>query len=549
MGQLQVFIDVTRDRSLRRVAAGFTGFSLMAYGGWITVLVYAYGQGGVSEASLVGFILLMPAAVIAPVASYAGDRFRRDRVMALSYAVQALVCVALGVTMLAGAPPAIVYLAAAVRTISVTFTRPALGALLPAISETPQALTSANVSVGLIEAVGAFVGPAMAGLIIAIWEPGVVFVVLAAVMALATLTAALVRVPEGRTAGLVGWVPDSLWSEIAGGFTLIRRKRDPRMLIEILGLGFVIVGALDVAYPAIAVELLGESRSAAGFLSAALGAGGLVGAGLSVALVGWRRLTPTMAIGAFMLGVPVMALAAMSTMWAALLVLGIAGAGYRLVLITGRTLLQGTTPDDVLARVFGVLEGLNMACFAIGAMAVFVLESLVGLEMTLVIVGVLFPVVLALQHRRLLAIDAARPLPDLELTRLLRSVPIFGPLPVYMLEQLAMNVERATPRPGEVIIREGEDGDVAYVVAAGEVEITKSGEPVAIAGEGDYFGEIALLRDVPRTATVVAKAGVVLYGFQRDVFLEAVTGHPRSLAHADAVATGYLGDAEPPGPN
>lgn len=259
--------------------------------------------------------------------------------------------------------------------------------------------------------------------------------------------------------------------------------------------------------------------------------------------IGWRRLTPTMVIGGLMLGLPVAALAAISNLAGALLALGVAGAGYRLVLIAGRTLLQGTTPDDVLARVFGVLEGLNMLCFALGAIAVLVLDAVVGLESTLLIVGILIPIVLLVAHRRLLAIDAARPIPDWELTSLLRSVPIFGPLPIYTLEQLSANVERLTPGTGEVVIREGDPGDVAYVVAAGEVEIRKSGESLARSGVGDYFGEIALLRDVPRTATVVAGEDVVLYGFQRDVFLEAVTGHPRSLAHANTRAEEHLDDS------
>jgi MFS family permease len=540
VNQLQVLAEVSREPNLRRIAAGFTGFSLMAYGGWITVLVYAYGQGGVSEASLVGFAVLMPAAFVAPLASYAGDRFRRERVIAASYLVQAVVCVVLAVTMLAGAPALLVYIVAGLRTISVTFTRPALSALLPALAETPQSLTSANVSTGIIEAIGAFLGPALAGLLIAVWEPGGVFVVLAPIMALATLTALLVKVPPGRTEAMVGWAPLSLRSEIAGGLSLVRTKRDPRLLIEILGLAFVIVGALDVAYAAIAVELLGESDSTAGFLSAALGAGGLLGAAVSVMLIGWRRLTPTMAVGALMLGIPVITLAVVSQLWLALLVLGVAGAGYRLVLIAGRTLLQGTTPDDVLARVFGVLEGLNMFCFALGAMAVFILEAVGGLKWALLIVGVSFPVVLLVQLRRLLAIDAARPLPDWEFASLLKSVPIFGPLPIYKLEQLAVNVERLTPRPGEVVISEGDAGDTAYVVAAGDVEISKAGSVIGEATVGAYFGEIALLRDVPRTATVTALEGVVLYGFRRDVFLEAVTGHPRSYAHAQAVASGHL---------
>jgi CRP-like cAMP-binding protein len=82
-------------------------------------------------------------------------------------------------------------------------------------------------------------------------------------------------------------------------------------------------------------------------------------------------------------------------------------------------------------------------------------------------------------------------------------------------------------------MRKGEPGNRFYVIADGEVEVTRDGRPVARLGPGAYFGEIALLRDVPRTATVTATTPTTLLVLERADFLEAVTGHPVAREAAD----------------
>jgi MFS family permease len=530
--RLAAFSVLMRDATMIRVAIAFAGFSMAFYGGTITILVYAYDRGGVSEASLVGLLFVLPTVIAAPIVAYAGDRLRRDQVATVGYLAQTLVCGAMAAAMLTDTHAVVVYVGAALWNIAMSISRPSLGSLLPLLSETPELLTSANVGLGLIEALGAIAGPALAGVLMAIYSPGVAFATFAVIMAIATITQATVRISDNLAA-----IPErspriSVRSELVAGLTFLGRNRDQRLIVSLVGLVWIVIGALDVAFAAVAVELLDSDESAAGFMSMAIGIGGLIGASASVLLIGRRRLTPAIVVGGLLMLLPVIGVVQAPGLWFALLALIVLGVGYRLTIVAGRTLLQGTTPDDVLTRIFGVLEGLNMLAVALGALLVLVLEPLIGLSLTLVLAGLIYPVAVIARSRRLAEIDAARPQLDQGLIDLLRDIPIFAPLSAYQLEQLALNAALTRVVVDEEIVAEGESGDTAYVVSSGRVRIEKSGEPIAEAGPGDYFGEIALLRDVPRTATVTALETVEVYEFRRDVFLGAVTGHRRAFAAA-----------------
>jgi CRP-like cAMP-binding protein len=94
-----------------------------------------------------------------------------------------------------------------------------------------------------------------------------------------------------------------------------------------------------------------------------------------------------------------------------------------------------------------------------------------------------------------------------------------------------------------VIVREGDAGDRFYIVAEGKIDVSQYGGTISELGAGSYFGEIALLRDVPRTATVIARTDVVLYALDRDDFLATVTGHPASAEAAETVMSARLAGA------
>jgi CRP-like cAMP-binding protein len=118
---------------------------------------------------------------------------------------------------------------------------------------------------------------------------------------------------------------------------------------------------------------------------------------------------------------------------------------------------------------------------------------------------------------------------------LLRSVSLFAPLPAPTLERLASRLVRLEFPAGAVIAAEGDPGDRFYLLAEGQVEVRKGTRTLNTLGPGDFFGEIALLRDVPRTATVAAVTPVTVYALDREEFVGAVSGHPQSTRTADAV--------------
>jgi hypothetical protein len=250
-------------------------------------------------------------------------------------------------------------------------------------------------------------------------------------------------------------------------------------------------------------------------------------------------MSPPLALGLVAFGVPV-ALVGVSReplLTGALVLVG--GVGHILADVAGRTLLQRVVSDQVLARVFGVLEGLAMAGLAIGSAVAPLLTALLGIPWAVGIIGLSLPAVTLLLWSRLRAADRGAPVLTVQID-LLRRIPMFAPLSPPRLEALASRLVPVKVAAGRPVIREGEPGDRFYLVVEGQVEVSRGGRTIATAGPGEHFGEIALLRDVPRTATVTPTGAGRLFALERPDFLEAVTGHPVSRGEAEAVAQARL---------
>jgi ABC-type branched-subunit amino acid transport system permease subunit len=227
-----------------------------------------------------------------------------------------------------------------------------------------------------------------------------------------------------------------------------------------------------------------------------------------------------------------------------------AGVGWAFVYVEALTLAQRLAGDDVMSRVFGVMESTMMASQALGALAVPVLIALVGVMPAIVVSGLTLGVVVAAAAPTLIRADRLVPSRVRQL-KALRAVPMFGPLSAPVLERLATSATTVRVGAGDAIITAGEIGDRFYVVMDGEVEVRTPQGGRRRLQTGDAFGEIALLRDIPRTATVSAIVPTELLALDRGPFLEALTGQPRSRSLADAETTRRL-DADvalavPPG--
>ena len=529
--------DVYRNRRLRRLQLAWAGSIIGTWAYSVAIVVYAYHQGGASAVGLVGLIRWLPAAFAAPFMSVLGDRYPRVPVMLASDLIRAVGLAAMAATVLVDGPAALVYgLSALVGVVSTAF-QPAQAALLPSLARTPEELTAANVSSSTLESLGFCVGPALGGVLLTVSSTSVVFVVTASTFLWSALMlSGLLRHDEPPLTS----EPRPLVHEAADGFRAIGADGRLQLVIGLFSAQSLINGAGNVLIAVCALQLLDMGSGGVGYLNAAVGVGGLVGAVFSLMLVGRRRLAGIFGLAVAGAGGPILFIAPHPSTEIALLAFALTGVSNIVEDVAGFTLLQRTAPPEVLARVFGVLHSLFFAMTAVGAILAPRLIHLIGVRWSLVAFGAFLPVLTILMRLPLTRLDDSAVDRAAEL-ELLQTMPLFAPLSPPVLEGLASRLIPVHAPAGQAIVTQGDHGDRFYVIVSGEVEVAIDGRSQATQGAGDHFGEIALLRDVPRTATVKATADTELLALERDDFLAAVTGHAASAEAAEAVVGARLG--------
>jgi hypothetical protein len=365
-------------------------------------------------------------------------------------------------------------------------------------------------------------------------DAGVVFAIgAAAYLCAATALAAIhvegrLRFAEHRAAA----------GGLAAGFRFLARDAHSRRIVALFGAQSAVRGALNVLVVVVAFRLLHAGGGWVGLLTGAVGAGTLVGGFATVALTG-RRLALPFGFGLVLWGLPIALLAVVPQRVPALLLLAVVGFGNAVEDVSGETLLQRLVSDDFLGRVLGVMFGVATAAMGIGSIVASGLVRGLGDRGALVAVGAFLPALVLLSWRALREIDEVAVGPPTD-RALLETVPMFAQLPLPAKEHLAKSLAPVHAPAGSAVVEEGAVGDRFYMVASGRLEVTQAGQRLRVCVRGDYFGEVALLRDVPRTATVTALDETDLYALDRASFLAAVTGHGAGRVAGDAVVAERL---------
>jgi MFS family permease len=520
------------NRDLRELVLGALGWGLAEMATWVAVLVVAYDAGGPAATGIAIAVQLLPAGVAAPIGGVLGDRWRRSSVLTASYAVGA--ALAVGAAFAVAESESLVLLLALAAGLSVVFAilRPTQMSLVPQLAATPTEASAANAALGLASAVAYAVGPLLAAVLLGV-GPSLVFGVSAIVMGLGAVAVRSL----GRHAN------PTLLAESAALQSLrdLLATRGARPILALTAVFNLTVGALDVLIVALAVDALGIGDQGVGVLAGAIGVGAMAGSSIVLGLSGRRRLTPVLVGAGLAWGVSIALLGVVPGVVVGVVVLVVNGTAGMGIEVTGQTLLQRVAPPHVMSGAFGFSEGLRLGTMAVGSLLAGAAVSWMGLAGAAAVFGLLVPI----------AVLAFRPTGShvddglgaaWEAVLMIGESPLFSALSVREREALAGSAHEREVPAGETIIVEGDAGDAAYLVIDGTLSVVKSGVEVARVGPGDHVGEIALLQDRPRTASVTAVTHARLLVIDRFSFVCVVAGSRMATRGIDADVERRLGE-------
>lgn len=544
---------VFRNPNLRRVQLAFAGSAVGDWAYATAVAVWAYGVGGAKAVGIFVAIRLLLAALLAPLGATLADRLDRRRLMMGCDLARALLVAAAATVLLLDGPAWPVFVLATCTSLLTTPFMVAQRSMLPSLAERPEELTAANGTASTIDSLSFFVGPALGALLLGVADVEVVFAVNVLTFLWSLALVARVRPrqspaarPQAEGDGKETVEPEEpaepeasaeekdagFLTETMAGFRAIREDRGLVLVTVAASVQTVIAGASSVFAVVMAVEVLGIGAHGVGYLEAVLGVGAVLGGLLAISRVAKGRLAGDMVVGVLLWSAPLLLVVAWPhpvTCFAAMALLGL---GNPLVDVNMDTITQRITPDAVLGRVFGAFESCFIATMALGAFVMPFLIDWLSLRWALLVVTL--PVVgLALSLLPWASRLDGR-LAEPEFVSLLRGIDVFAPLPPAVVEALTRDLVPLSVVSGEAVVREGDVSDRFYVIVDGEVEVTQEGRVLRREGPGDYFGEIGLLRDVPRTATVTATRDTELLSLDREPFLRLVSGHREAQVAAES---------------
>jgi MFS family permease len=508
-------------------------------------LVYAYDKGGAQAAGIASLAMLVPTAIAAPYAGSMTRRGRPQRVRLAAYAVLTLALSGAAAAAFADAPAAVVLGGCAVAAGAFTFLGPTCAVVVPAIVRSARELTVANVWLESCESIGMLGGSLVATVLLAVQGAALALAGGAALSLASTIismSGGFVDAPRAE--------PGDQEESVGPVRTLLRsvsalRSRSHTGGVFAIACGhFILVGSIDLIVVVLAGDVLDLGSSGPGLLQTSVGIGALLCALLSTVLVRRDRLAPLMVMSTAAIATACVLLGVVPTLVTALILLPIVGFGESLLNLTSIMLLQRSTPPDATAGVFAAIELLMGIGMIAGSLGTQILIAAGGADAALIGLGCFFAILLAFTWRSLQHADDSADIPVVAIS-LLRRIPAFAPLQPLALESVARAATEVSVATGQVVMTEGEPGDVFYAVADGSFDINCRGAHVSTAVRGTGFGEVALLANVPRTATITANCPGSLLAIHRVPFLIAVTGSDSSRQAAWGVIRTMGLDVDP----
>ncbi len=508
-------------RDLRRVQLAFLGSVLGDWAYSTAIMVYAYQEGGAALLGVWAGARLLLQAVAAPLGGAVADRMSRRTYMLANDAVRLGLVLVVVALMLADVSALVVLgVATGVSLVGASF-RPAQAGLIPKLVTSPHQLTASSATADIMESVAIFVGPALGGLLLMVM--GVEWAVLVNGLSFAwslALVAGVRRVDDGPAERSGHAEPTGFLREATEGFRALGRDRDLVAFTGLLALNGFLAGALNVLLVLIAVEVF-DTAAAIGYLNSLAGVGTVLGGAVTLTFAARLRLGRAMVFGVLGWCVPMIVMGLVPHAVALLLAMFVLGFSDPWLSVGYGTIPQRVLPLRLMSRVFGALESAFIAAMALGSVLVPVLLEFLSIGVVAVAVGTVGAGLTLVCATRMPHLDARVATP--QHLPLVRSISLFAPLNAIVQDTIARQLEEIEVSAGQVVVAEGHHSDRFYVIVSGEVEVTQGGRVLRHEHPGDFFGEIGLLRDVPRTATVTATAPSLLLTLSREDFLDAMT--------------------------
>jgi CRP-like cAMP-binding protein len=507
---------------VRRVVGAFAAITV---GEWVlgtSVAVHAYPVGGALLVGLIGFRCVPAAAAGLFTVRFAETR-RQERVLTVTALTRATVSGLVAGSLALGLPFGVAVLLVWLDAMAGSAYRPAQASLLPRIARTPSELTAATVLTSNAKTSSQLLGALVGGVLIASLPVATVVLCATALYLVGACATAGIG-GAGRRVSQSGIELRGRLRGMRDGMAALTNDREARQIVAYGCLRALIRGLWIALGVVAALQLLGLGKAGFGVLMAAAGAGALVGIPLSAWLVGRRRLAPWLAGGLLMCGVPIAAIGGAAIGAVAIGFMVVWGLGMALSDVAGQALLNRVVPAGSIARVTGLLESSKLLFEGAGSLLAPLLVTTLGIRAALIAAGAAVTVVVAASWRSFARIDA-RAVGRVKTVELVAAVSFFRRLRVDALEGVVAQLTEVAVPAGQVVIVEGARNETSwYLVQSGELEVLIDRFLVNELHRGDGFGELALMRDTPRAATVRARTPARLLSLERAAFLTAVAG-------------------------